>query len=84
MRRFNQVSSGAGAFIFDTSVPFFDLAYKHEIGPFENFYLAVMIRVTRGRCSRQGDYVKGVIMAKVGRCRLTPSKPVLNLSAPMI
>jgi hypothetical protein len=39
----NQVTSGSGAFIFDTSVPFFDLAYKHEIGPFENFYLAVMV-----------------------------------------
>jgi len=60
-----QVAAASGAFIFDSSVPFFDLAYKHEFGgPFDDFYLALMFRVTRGRCSRQGDYVKGVIKAK--------------------
>jgi hypothetical protein len=63
----NKVSmSGATAvFIFDTSAPrpFFDVAVKLEFGPFDSFYMSLMVRVTRGRCSRQGNYVKGVIRA---------------------
>lgn len=59
----NQAVSLSGAYIFDTSVPFFDVAVKLEFGPFDSFYMALMMRITRGRCSRQGDYVKGIIRA---------------------
>ena len=59
----SQATSISGAYIFDTSVPFFDIAVKLELGPSENFYMALMMRVTRGRCTKQGDYVKGVIEA---------------------
>ena len=59
----SQAMSISGAYIFDTSVPFFDVAVKLELGPFDKFYMAFMMRITRGVCSRQGDYVKGVIEA---------------------